>query len=80
MIYTIAVITECCKENPLTVEIGVKGNEYTVSLGREGQYTSNTFKSMADAYKVFEKLSSWLVIGLYSESAKRHFLETGTME
>ena len=53
MIYTIAVITECCKENPLTVEIGVKGNEYTVSLGREGQYTSNTFKSMADAYKVF---------------------------
>lgn len=73
MIYTIAVITECCKENPLTVEIGVKGNEYTVSLGREGQYTSNTFKSMADAYKVFEKLSSWLVMGLYPESAKRHF-------
>lgn len=80
MIYTIAVMTECCAENPLTLEIGVQGNKYTVSLGRSGEWTRNTFDSMADAYKVFEKLSSWLVMGLYSEAAKRQYLTTGTME
>lgn len=80
MIYTIAVMTECCTENPLTLEIGRKGNKYTVSLGRSGEWTRNTFDSMADAYKVFEKLSSWLVMGLYPEAAKRQFLATGTME
>ena len=80
MIYTIATMTECCTENPLTLEIGRKGNKYTVSLGRSGEWTRNTFDSMADAYKVFEKLSSWLVMGLYPEAAKRQYLTTGTME
>lgn len=80
MIYTIAVITECCTENPLTAEIGKEGNRYTVSLGRNGEWTRNTFDSITDAYKVFEKLSSWLVMGLYPESAKRQFLATGKMK
>ena len=78
MIYTIATMTEC-RENPLTLEIGKKGNKYTVCLGRHGDWTCQTFDSLEEAYKVFEKASSWLIMGLYPEAAKRHFVKTGTM-
>lgn len=77
MIYTIATLS--CRDIDLTID--TKGNKYTVGLyNKESkQYTHNDFDNLNDAYKVFEKLSSWLIYGLYSEESKRDYLLTNTM-
>lgn len=80
MYYTIATLTENCTENPLKLSIDVHGNEYIVWLFNENGRTKKYFKDLKDAYKVFEKLSSWIIFGYYSEKDRRQFLETGTMD
>lgn len=84
MNYTIATLTEHCKDHPLTLDIifNSHGNKYLVYLsgGESGARTSATFDSLMEAYKVFEKLSSWIVFCYYSEEDKRKYLETGTMD
>ena len=79
MVYTIAVLEEC--HGNLVLEIGVHGNKYTVSIyNKETKDSTNQeYDKLEDAYKVFEKLSSWFVFGYYSEKAKRQFLANGTM-
>lgn len=81
MNYTIATLTECCKDHPLTLDISSRGNKYLVYLsgGESGEYTSATFDSLTEAYKVFEKLSSWIIFGYYAEKDKRTYLATGLM-
>lgn len=81
MIYTIATMQGHCTDRPLTLEIEAQGNKYSVSLySKEGSTTRRVFDELTDAYKVFEKLSSWIVFGYYSEEDKRKYLETGTMD
>lgn len=84
MNYSIAVLEECCKDDPLKLDISKSGNKYTVTLARptetgEHEYATQTFDSLMDAYKVFEKLSSWIIFSLYSYENKKSYLLTGTM-
>lgn len=80
MIYTIAQLEEA--QGSLILNIDKNGNMYTVGLYNKEtkEYTSQTFNSIAEAYKVFEKLSSWIIFSYYTEKAKRQFLATGTMD
>lgn len=84
MRYSIGHFTECCKNRDLEVWIYEEGDLYGVSLStrfpESGRtVTRRTFESLQEAYKVFEKLVSWMVFEHYTEDQKRQFLETGTM-
>ena len=84
MNYSIAVLEECCKGKPLKLSISRLCNQYTVGLSKlndNGVYdhATRTFDSLTDAYKVFEKLSGWIIFSLYSDENKKAYLLTGTM-
>lgn len=80
MNYTIATLEEA--HGPLSLNIDHDGDRYTVGLYNRDtkEYTHKTFDSIQEAYKVFEKLSSWIVFSYYKETEKRKYLETGTMD
>ena len=80
MHYTIVHMEECCKDLNMILDLEAEGNKYSVVYGsRIGPWSRRQFDSLPEAYKVFEKLASWMVFGLYSEKNRREFLETGTM-
>jgi hypothetical protein len=80
MAYTIARMQECgTVELPMVMEIRETSRGYEVALGRDGVWTSQVFDGLLDAYKVFERLSCWIIMGCYSDKARRSYLETGTM-
>lgn len=66
----------------LILNFGKNGNKYTVSIydKETNDLTTNKFNKKEEAYKVFEKLSSWFLLGVYSEAQKRRYLATGTMK
>lgn len=80
MIYTIAILEDV--QGNLKLIFDKNGNKYTVSIynTETKEDTSTTFDTIQDAYKVFEKLSSWFIFSYYSEKNKRQFLATGTMD
>ena len=80
MIYTIAILDDV--QGNLKLIIDKSGNKYTVALYNKetSEQTAQTFDSILEAYKVFEKLSSWIVFSYYTEKEKRQFLTTGTMD
>ena len=80
MHYTIATFDEV--QGRLTVDISKSGNEYVVGIWDKEEHASTikTFADLQDAYKVFEKLVSWCVYGLYTDNQRKEFLLTGTME
>jgi len=76
--YTIAVLTNGSRGDPLVLSMDKCGNKYTVSLSDGGHNTTRrTFYSLDEAYAVYEKLASWIVYGLYTDGEKRRFLEGG---
>lgn len=86
MYYTIASL-----ESPHTgdrLDINKNGNKYIVYLTHKDEdsgepyslHAHREFDDLNDAYKVFEKLSSWIIYGLYSEDDRRHYLQYGTMK
>lgn len=79
MIYTIAYLKQTCIEDPQMLEIGKEGNRYFVSLGSSEGHATRVFESRTEAYKVFEKLSGWLVFHYYTKAARLEYLKTGTM-
>lgn len=58
------------------------GNKYTVRAysHKNKEIVSRTFDDLMDAYKVFEKIVSWIVFGLYADKDRMDFIEKGTME
>ena len=80
MIYTIAILEDV--QGTLKLILDKAGNKYTITLYNKEtkDSTHNTFDTLPDAYKVFEKLSSWIIFSYYSEAAKRQYLSTGTMD
>lgn len=80
MIYTIAILEEA--QGNLKLIFDKNGNQYTISLYNTETHDNShkTFDNITDAYKVFEKLSSWIIFSYYSEKNKRQFLTTGTMD
>jgi len=67
------------------ISIEKSGNKYLVFLGHkrdgeESEFVHKEFDSLQAAYKVYEKLSLWLVFGLYSFKDRKSYLLTGTMD
>lgn len=58
------------------------GNKYAVRAhnDKNGRSVSRTFDDLMDAYKVFEKIVSWVVFGLHEDNDRMDFIEKGTME
>ena len=58
------------------------GNKYAVRAYSDntGRNVSRRFDELMDAYKVFEKIVSWVVFGLYADKDRMDFIENGTME
>ena len=58
------------------------GNKYAVRAysDKNGRSVSRTFDELMEAYKVFEKIVSWVVFGLYADKDRMDFIEKGTME
>ena len=58
------------------------GNKYAVRAynDKNGRSVSRRFDEPMDAYKVFEKIVSWIVFGLYADKDRMDFIEKGTME
>ena len=78
MNYTIATL-----ESPHTgaqLDICKDGKGYIVHYSHAGQHTSRKFDDINTAYKMFEKLSSWIIYGLYAHNDRREYLLTGTMK
>ena len=86
MYYTIASL-----ESPHTgdrLDINKNGNKYIVYLTHKDEdsgepyslHAHREFDSLNDAYKVFEKLSSWIIYGFYDFYHRREYLLTGTMK
>ena len=83
MIYTIASTDTHCNEYNQHLTIEKIGNKYAVYLTGDEMphvYTSRTFDTLMDAYKVYEKISSWFIFGCYSFDDRREYLMTGTMK
>ena len=78
MEYTIARM----ESRNISLSIDKIGNEYLVGLWDKEDHSSTTkrFGTIELAYKVFEKISSWLVFGYYSNEDKKTYLKTGTMK
>lgn len=58
------------------------GNKYAVRAysDKDGRNVSRRFDELMEAYKVFEKIVSWVVFGLYADKDRMNFIEKGTME
>lgn len=58
------------------------GNKYAVRAynDKNGRNVSRTFDELMEAYKVFEKIVSWVVFGMYANKDRMDFIEYGTME
>ncbi len=58
------------------------GSKYAVRAynDKNGRSVSRTFDELMEAYKVFEKIVSWVVFGLYADNDRMDFIENGTME
>lgn len=58
------------------------GNKYEVRAhsDKNGRSVSRTFDDLMEAYKVFEKIVSWVVFGMYADKGRMDFIENGTME
>lgn len=78
MNYTIATLE--CPYSGAQLTIDKSGNGYAVHYSHAGEHTSRKFSDINEAYKVFEKLSSWIIYGLYAHKYRREYLLTGTME
>ena len=78
MEYTIARM----ESRNISLNIDRIGNEYLVGLWDKENHSSTTkrFGTIELAYKVFEKISSWLVFGYFSNEDIKTYLKTGTME
>ena len=58
----------------------VDGNyEVRAHNDKNGRIVSRMFDDLLDAYKVFEKIVSWVVFGLYADNDRMDFIEKGTM-
>lgn len=79
MNYTIGTYEQ--QHGNLIISIDKDGNKYLVCIWDKEKHvsTSKSFTELKEAYAVFEKLVSWCVFGFYSDSDKKHFLKTGTM-
>lgn len=86
MYYTIASL-----ESPHTgdtLEINKDGNKYVVYLTHKDEdggepyslHAHRKFDELGDAYKVFEKLSSWIIYGFYDFYQRREYLLTDAMK
>lgn len=62
--------------------INTVGSKYAVRAhnDKNGRNVSRTFDDLMDAYKVFEKIVSWVVFGLYADNDRMDFIEKGTMK
>ena len=71
MSYTIASTKDI--HNDLVLEIGIRGNEWDVSLHNEEtkETTRKRYKEKAEAMNVYLKLVSWFIEGMYSEEDRR---------
>lgn len=78
MNYTIATMKSPNSGAQLTID--KSGNGYTVHYSHEGEHTSRKFDDINEAYKKFEKLSSWIIYGLYAHNDRREYLLTDTMQ
>lgn len=58
------------------------GSKYAVRAynDKTGRNVSRMFDELTEAYKVFEKIVSWVVFGLYADKDRMDFIENGTME
>ena len=58
------------------------GNKYAVRAhnDKNGRSVSRTFDELMEAYKVFEKIVSWVVFGLYADNDRMDFIGKGTMK
>lgn len=57
------------------------GSKYAVRAhnDKNGRNVSRTFDELMEAYKVFEKIVSWVVFGLYADNDRMDFILKGTM-
>ena len=57
----------------LVLNFGKSGNKFTVTIRNKETHelTTNKFNKKEEAYEVFEKLSSWFLLGEYSEEQTR---------
>lgn len=86
MYYTIASLKS--PHTGDTLEINKAGNKFVVYLTQKiedsGELCSlhahRKFDELNEAYKVFEKLSSWIIFGHYNFYQRREYLLTGTMK
>ena len=78
MNYTIATLE--CPHTGAQLDFIKDGNGYVIHYSHEEQHTSRKFSDINEAYKVFEKLSSWMIYGLYAHNDRREYLLTGTMQ
>ena len=78
MNYTIATMK--CPNSGSQLTIDKSGNGYTVHYSHAGEHTSRKFSDINEAYKVFEKLSSCMIYGLYAHNDRRQYLLTDTMD
>lgn len=62
--------------------IYVVGDKYEVRAHsiKDGRRVSRQFDELTEAYKVFEKIVSWICFGLYADKDRLDFIEYGTME
>lgn len=58
------------------------GNKYAVRAynDKNGRSVSRRFDELLEAYKVFEKIVSWVVFDLYADNDRMGFIEKGTMK
>lgn len=79
MNFTIVDVDDISRE----VHYGIvqDGNKYLVVAhsDKNGRNVSRMFDDLMDAYKVFEKIVSWIVFGLYADNDRMDFIEKGTM-
>lgn len=79
MNFTIASVDDISRE----VHYGIvqDGNKYLVVAhsDKNGRNVSRRFDELTEAYKVFEKIVSWIAFGLYADNDRMDFIEKGTM-
>ena len=82
MNYVVMSARNYCEE-PLELLLVKSGCGFYVQLSNilaaenEKVITRRGFSCMEDAFEVFQTLSRWMAFGLYSESYKRTYLESG---
>lgn len=80
MDFMIASVDDISRE--VHYSINKVGNKYAVRAhsDKNGRNVSRRFDELTEAYKVFEKIVSWVVFGLYADNDRMDFIENGTME